>query len=702
MANSTPSTTNRRLTGIPVLLTVAALPVLNFFLFGTFNLFAGNPEEFNGGFRDILPHFVPAMIVAWLVLSAIGLACRGRLRQRYVCLLFGLGLLIWAQGTFFTGDYGVLDGRGLDWQALDWPRWLDILLWIGIIAGVIVGYQHLTTVVLPATVALIVLQLVAATHLDISSETRLWSAPVSIDHGPPEGIFRYSSEHNVVHLVLDNFQTDIFEELVAEAGLEETFDGFILFRENAAVTPYTTLAIPSILSGRVYDGTEPSSTFFRRGVEDGLPSYLHKEGYTVNLSTMRSLDESDHDHMYRVPSIYNATVDEIIRNNSDQLLDITLFRHVPHLARNWIYNENNWRIQSLFADSEEQVKSFAHKTFFRDYTQRIEAESEGRAYHFLHLWPPHPPYVTTENGDYAGEALLNTRENYKNEARGIVVHVIDFLAELKNLGIYDDTLIVLHSDHGGAFEPEFTPTRTLALNAVKPRGSRGPLRVSNAQVSVSDVAATILEQEGLEIDWPGRSVFEVDENEQRQRRLVFYHGERDEYLKPVLIEGSLYSPDSYTYEDSIELDKEPEKYTYGEVANVGIGDVGALYLSTGWSTPSPGLVWNHGHEATLQIPVDPPEADLQLTLWLIPSIHGDALPRQRIRVYMKEQLIGDWELHERESVSLKATIPAGLVDSDELIIRFDLPDAARQADLGVGGDKRLQAIALRRFRIDAK
>lgn len=686
--------------GVIALASVAALPVLSFFLFGTFQLYAGNADEFEAGFRTLLPRYVPAMVIIWLLLTGAGLLLRGSIRQRYVCAVFGLGVLIWFQGTFLVGSYGVLDGRGLDWQAFSFPAWLDIALWIGVLAGFVIAYRQVGRLAVSASAVLIALQLVSGLHVGLTSDTRLWSARIADVSGPPEDIFQYSREHNVVQLILDNFQTDIFEELIEEEGLAEDFDGFVLFRENAAVTPYTILAIPSILSGQVYDGGEPPGEFFRRSIRQGLPSRLHEQGYRVNLSTMRSLEDSDHDAHYRIPSVYGATAREMIESEAARLVDITLFRHVPHLVRNWVYNDNNWRLSPVMVDPETLPKSFAHKQFFRDYTERLDPRLDGPAFHFLHLWPPHPPYVTTEDGEYAGEALPNTRENYKHEARAILLQVVEFLEKLKDRGIYDDTLIVLHSDHGGAFEPEFTPTRTLALKAIKPRNSRGPLRTSNAQVALTDVAATIVEEEELDIDWQGRSAFDVSEDEVRERRFVFYHGNRNQYLRPVSIKGSLYSADSYTHLESVPIDMTAETYQPGNTVGVGIDGEGSVYLGEGWSTPDAGVVWNNGQEATLNIPIEPQENDLQLSLWLIPAIYEDVLEQQRISLYSADRKLGQWTLESREGTRLQASVPAELMQTGELELRLELPDAASQQELGVGGDQRQQSIALSRFLLE--
>ncbi len=679
---------------------IAALPVLTFFLFGTLTLYAGNPAEFASGFGDLLPALVLLSVIGILALAAPGVFSSDAIRQRYLSLVLGLGVLLWIQGGFLAGDYGVLDGRGIEWQAFDGIAWADIVLWMTVLVGALLFHKQLMGIALPASLILIVIQLVGAVQLVVGAEERLWRGEIPAMDDPPEELFHYSREHNIVHLVLDNFQTDIFEELVEELDLERQFDGFTLFRDAAAVAPYTSMAIPSIFHGRVYEGDEPADAFFRSAVEDGFHARLHDEGFRVNLSVLEPMAEGPHDYHYRIPSLHAASPTEVARAEAALLLDVTLFRHVPHLARNWVYNDHNWRIQQSTIDTAVLPISFAHKHFFSDYTHRIEPVLNQPAYHFIHLWPPHPPYVTTATGEYAGKVLPNTRENYLNEARAIVQHTVDFLEQLKELGLYDDALILIHSDHGGAFEPEFTPTRMLSLMAVKPRDASGAMQASKAPVSLSDVAATILALEEIDLAWPGRSVFEVSEQEDRSRHYSFWHGDDNRTLGRVVIDGSLHDPDSYAHTDSIEVRAERSPYTPGETIEVGLRGTGSMYLGRGWSTPEPTIVWNNGHEASLHLPLEPPGTDLELSLWLTPAIHEEVQERQRILLYAGDIRIAHWELTEQRGKRLRASIPAELTQSGQLDLRFELPDAASQHSLGVGSDRRVHAIALSRLRLD--
>ncbi len=684
---------------LPTIAIVTALPALSFFLFGPLGVFDSNREEFTSGILSWQATLVPMAGIAWAILILIGTALRGSWRDGYLGLSLALGCLIWAQSNFLVHDYGELDGRGLNWEAFSGLAYLDILLWIGLAWIALVRRDRLVPLLMPAALLLLAVQLLAAIPMLTGFKQADWFGEPDGPSGPPESLFEYSKEHNIVHVVLDNFQTDIFKEIVEEEGLESAFDGFILFTENAAAAPYTSLAIPSIFLGHDFDGQTTDSEFYKRAAEQGLPSQLYDHGYRVNLSLILSMTGTRHSTSFRIPDLLDDSPKARARSEALQAVDLMLFRSVPHLARNWVYNDHNWRIARLFDDSAHQSRAFAHRNYLRNYAEQLRVVDARPSYHFIHVWPPHPPYVTNADGSPASTALPNTRENYKNEARATVFALLDLFQALRENDLYDGSMIVVQSDHGGAFEPAFTPKRMLALLAVKRKDSEGPLQYSRAQTSVTDVAATIYSDQGLDSNGDGLSVFDIPETQTRARHYTMYHGSAKDSLQIVRIAGSLYTPDSYEYLEPRPRAVHRPKYRYGTLSNVGLEGEATGYLGRGWSSPFPNIVWNNGYEATLDIPIDASEHPLALEMWLIPGTHGKVWPKQRIILRVGNTEVARWELRERLGTKIEASIPAELTDTDRLVLSFDFPDAVRQYDLGVGQDKRLQAIALGRFRL---
>jgi hypothetical protein len=117
--------------------------------------------------------------------------------------------------------------------------------------------------------------------------------------------------------------------------------------------------------------------------------------------------------------------------------------------------------------------------------------------------------------------------------------VTAILARLRELGLYDSSLIVICSDHGiGHTSPRFAHDRhlpsgalsrlagkALALLIVKPPNSRGPVRVSYAPSAISDVAATITDILGVRHNLSGEPALRLAENAARTRTFAMYDWE---------------------------------------------------------------------------------------------------------------------------------------------------------------------------------
>src|SRR4029453_9581534 len=88
----------------PVLLVV--LPLC---LFGPYTIFSGNEAEFSAPFWTLARPILLGGAGTALMLIVFGLLLPSRLGRPFVALLFGIGVVIWIQGSFLVPDYGPLD-----------------------------------------------------------------------------------------------------------------------------------------------------------------------------------------------------------------------------------------------------------------------------------------------------------------------------------------------------------------------------------------------------------------------------------------------------------------------------------------------------------------------------------------------------------------------------------------------------------------
>ena len=117
----------------------------------------------------------------------------------------------------------------------------------------------------------------------------------------------------------------------------------------------------------------------------------------------------------------------------------------------------------------------------------------------------------------------------------------------------------------------------------------------------------------------------------------------------------------------------------------------AQHCAAGWSTPEPAETWTIGSESRLTLPAPTRRATYVLVLKLRPLVAA-ALPAQRLRVLVNNVAVGEFTLGR---LTIRAClIPwAAIKLNPDVRITFQLPDAARPADLGLGDDRRLLGVA---------
>lgn len=690
---------------IPVLFCLVSavlLIAINIFIFSTFDIFRENPSEFEVGYRNMLH---PLLKWGGLFMFAgilPGLVFSRTILTRYASFMLMLGILTWIQAGMLIWDYGVFDGRNTNWDQYDALGWMDIGLWLGLL---IISLRYAGRVLAFANVVAWIL-IFGQTFLLLGEGTLKqedWVREYYPSSNPPEEIFKLSRRQNIAHFVLDSMQTDVFLELIEDLDLRDEFEGFTLFYENVGVAPHTSLAIPAIFSGEIFDASQPPSSYYKGAMTNGFQNELFDAGYTVNLIPQLSMLDSNYSNYYRIPSTYKGTVKDLVTQNAAQLLDVALFRSAPHFLRKAIHDDGNWFLLPTVR-GDMQVRSFQEKVFFKDYTQGLKPESATPAYHFMHLTPPHPPYVTLADGHYAGSVLPNTRENYLNESRAIIELIVQYIEKLKSLGVYDEAMIILQGDHGSQIYPEVNGesirtcvSRMPALLAVKPPGGKYAMQVSYAPTSLLDVAPTALSVLGD----AGRSVFALDDSVERQRPFIIFDGKSAvARIVPFTINGSVFDPKSCKRGSPAEIISGTSRYVPGSEIQFGMTGDADAYMGGGWSPCQADYCWTTGPLAEINLPTDKASSDLLLKVRFKPYINEEKLPQQRIRVSVNGTQLAEWLVSRFEFQSASLRIPAELAQEDTIRIAFHFPDAISPKTLNIGADARVLGIAAQTLQID--
>jgi Sulfatase len=727
-------------------LAVSAFLSATVLLFAPAQVYYGNIMEFPMLFAEMVPSLAGAAGVVTGLLTALLLALPGGVPRRIgVAVVFALALLAWIQGNLLVWQYGVLNGQAIEWMAHRTHGVIDASVWVAGVAAAIVAARFVNRVAVFASLAFILVQTVGVSHQASRSVDR-WVNHYSFDD---TARFAFSPRRNVIILVLDTFQSDLFQELVDEdSGLAARFQGFMYFRNAVGGYPSTAPSIPLILSGQYYENAVPFQDFVKSAYTTAsLPQALKAANYHVyynNLYFWPSLyaDETIASHTrHRELQLWGSES----RRRAGALMVLGVFRSVPQSGKRLLETRITATPQMLKAGAPKSsasaqaspaVSEAASKgdrsspgdvPFFDEMAARSSVTMTTPTFKYYHLWGLHP--ALTHDEHLQPQRLRFTRANAKRQATGIL-HLLDrFFATLRDLRIYDTSMIVIVGDHGTSFDPRLVaidghsrarpgtfPVATansfaLPLILVKPLDATGSLEVSDAPVSLGDIPKTVASAIGVPNDFAGVSMLDPDIPLDRQRRVLRYNPDllrlTNDYFPP-LTEYTV-SGFSWLHESWRRTGREfvagespasgasgsqavAQAYRFGRRLRFGLDGNAEPYLVEAWAAPEQHLTWTQGTYARVTLMTEIPQRDLVFRARVIPALPG-TVRHQRAELFVNGRQVSRWTVAAAGEYS--AVIPQRLVRGGEIDLVLALPDAVAphsvSADLP---DQRILALAV--------
>ena len=328
---------------------------------------------------------------------------------------------------------------------------------------------------------------------------------------------------SIYHIVLDGFQTDMFaQDLSAE--IEAALGGFTYFPNNRAVYHLTETSLASTFGSKRYAYDKAKWEFQDDALngESSLIYRLNERGYLTSayLPAVRETQMRILDVLVRHEDHARASLNEM---NTSAFLRLWSYSQIPRGLREWFWTEGDL----LDPDSTDLKRMeegrflpysgpvISALSFSRLMKEEKDLPPQGR-YTFIHLLMPHPPYVLRGDCSYQESGA---KTDMRQQTRCTMRLLLEFVDVLRQLGRFDESLMVVHGDHGEAYRVKngvLVESRSRSLRAlllIKPIGKRKQdgFEVSNLPSSLLDVTPTILECVGLgaSADLEGRSLTEA-------------------------------------------------------------------------------------------------------------------------------------------------------------------------------------------------
>ena len=346
------------------------------------------------------------------------------------------------------------------------------------------------------------------------------------------GLLSLAPQNNVVVFVLDTYDTEIMDEILAEdPDYLESFRGFTYFPDSTGTMIPTSNAVPYMLTGQKPQPGQSIGEYRRTRYAEGrlLPT-LHEKGYTLGIYTDALMMD------YRNPAERRLTEDTLNIHPIDHApIDVwqtflacsqcALYREAPWVAKPlfWYYTSdlNNRMIAGGLMDGDlndmlYELDDGALLQLIRERRLSIDEPDAAGAFRFIHLFGPHFPFSLDEDGQFIG----TNRSNQMAQAKGSMRVVEAYLDQMRELGLYDGATVIVTADHGIwdlTHDPVDRATSPLML--AKPAFQPGdpaadaPAAVSPMPVDHDDIIPTVLAAIGEDPEPFGTSLFDQDDPE---------------------------------------------------------------------------------------------------------------------------------------------------------------------------------------------
>jgi len=491
-----------------------------------------------------------AIIIGWSFLIS---ACRGRLFGFMLMFTFAVGLAAYVQALVLNVGLPLANGDTIVWTDYMGMQVLSTVVWLAIIVGVLT-YGHFRNKRAQGAVAILSTFLFVVQFVGAAS---LFFAPAELTEVNGGGgdalntdlahrtevvmtedqLFTVNPNHNVIVFVLDTYDNaylnsalrnkhDITQEVLDE------FTGFTYFKNATSAMIPTRFAIPFMMTGQMPTPDEPFSTYkAQRYARSTFLQDMADQGYSIGLYTdsltigMLPQEEQNRitDLTVNMHKLSSETLD--FGGALYALYQMGLYRNAPWPLKwaFWYYTDS---INAMIvkydpaAPPEETIYVIDDIRYYNrlnQYGLTLEDEKAGYkgGFRFIHLLGSHYPFNYDENVNDLG----TDGSSVIPQSIGALRIVATYIQYLKDVGVYDDTTIIVTADHGywtitlDPIEETSTP-----IMFVKPAQSAEldelPMVNDMTPVSHLDLQATILEAMGADAsEWQayGYSMLSPDE-----------------------------------------------------------------------------------------------------------------------------------------------------------------------------------------------
>jgi len=381
----------------------------------------------------------------------------------------------------------LLNGDITAFQSLTFRKLIDTATWVVVFGAILIAYIWLKDYLHYIAFILAPMMLVSLAEVNVEQNEKGESLYVS-GFCPKYDVLKsvkYGCERNVIVLVPDSVPgREVTEIASTNVSLRCMFQGFTAYENNMSMHNSTIRAMPGMLTGLYLNQNQTATEYAEMVYGDNscLDPYVKSD-----ISVYFSPGMFNHGYTNRRVGEFTKYIKPtrarfaFQRNTLDvpypSLAEILLFRMTPTLRKYHVLREILAHVKTDGSNPADDAQAYSILA------EASVSQNERQAFVLAHTKGAH--FMITQDGD--GNVLPRARFDREGVLEYLPYQlklIGRYLQRLKEIGIYDNSLVVITADHGSeAFDRQDIDGHANSMLWIKPIGATNEFSVSDLPTS---------------------------------------------------------------------------------------------------------------------------------------------------------------------------------------------------------------------------
>lgn len=481
-------------------------------------IFLHNQTEFwfdYGIIQPVLVHLFFALFFLGILVMAVGYFIHKKLYYILLSCALTVFLILYFQGTLLSGSLPVMDGSPLSLSGHTGDIAKSILLFFGIsfcvtVAARLLKKKHYFIIISVLSIAILLINFFTLNRIIEKTDGKKDKEYKTVSK---MNEFTFSSDTNIIILLMDSMDGDMTSTVLENETYSKYMEDFTFYPDTLGGYSYTSRSIPLILTGEWYENKQDFETYYKNAIrQSSLLNTLKDNHYHMNIyekSAFYADDYSDYENFITdKPKIKEYAPVMALE------LKLALYKYMPYFIKpKFVFNPNRFE---QYEDIGQDVYYWYIDTFCR-HVRNFDFEiTQEKQFKYFHLEGAYAPYDLTEE-----VMRMDSGEGtYETEIRACFETAHQLIMRLKKAGIYDNSVIIIMSDHG--FNPNgLEEGRQNPAFLVKGLNEHHEMYISDKAVSYGNLQSAFIKLIN------GEKSFDLFEEDQGKERRYLHYSKED-------------------------------------------------------------------------------------------------------------------------------------------------------------------------------